>query len=143
MPTKIEWHEKSVGPLQKRVNEIVATLMLAGPVVVRADRERVARQRQWEDQRLEASRREHAAKQETARRRALYRAADDYRTARTLGELIQELERSEPDLNTIIGEHSVADWLAWAKIQRDLLDPTYQGTATFFELINSSREPTL
>jgi hypothetical protein len=141
LPTRIEWHERSVGPLQKQVNDIVAALMLAGPIVVRADHERMAGQRQWEAEQFEVRRRARETKQETARRQALLRAANDYRTARDLGEFIQKLERLEHSPDTMIGERSAADWLAWAKVQRDRLNPVSQGTVAFFESINADQQP--
>lgn len=135
LPSKTEWNEKHDGPLSKNVDGIVQAILLAGPVVVRINNEQRESHRRWKAQLLELEQRRAIAKREAALRHALYEAVSDYRTARDLRELITGLEAGMQDCTIVVGGRAVADWLAWARVQLDLIDPLSHGAARFFEHI--------
>lgn len=138
---KTEWHEKTVGPLEKRTDEIVQAIARVGPAAVQANAERLERQRQSEAERNETRRREQMERQSVKRRRALYRAAAHHRMARDVGELLFELERAPYSASTSVGDLSIFEWLQWAKAEAARLDPLSGGIVTFFKKIDHAAKP--
>lgn len=138
---KTEWHEKKVGPLEKRVDEIAQAIASAGAAAVQANDERLERQHQWEAEQREARNRELLERQSAKRRRALHRAAAHYRMARDVGELLLALERTPYSASTSVGELSISEWLLWAKAEVARLDPLTGGIVTFFEKIDRAAKP--
>ena len=118
-----EWKDEADKPLESHLPEIVATLSLAGPFLVKQRQERLeAEKRQWEeDQRcyLERQRRE----QDQKRWQRFVEFAHQCDQAASVRKLLAELgARPQPE-GVRFGDHSAAEWQAWARHWLEQFDP--------------------
>lgn len=127
-----EWLETENKRLEGMVEDIVATLLLAGPALVkmREEREEESRRRQ-EAERIRQQ-------EETRRRknrnqwRAFIEQADNHENARRARALIEALQQLEADPAAVVGERTLAQWLSWARDQANAIDPLTRGTDALF-----------
>lgn len=123
-----EWKDGAENPVEKALPEIVATLSLAGPYLVKQRQERIeAERRHWE-----AEQKRHAERQQRERDRARWqkflefaRQRDEAASARRL---LTEL-KAQPLPDGQFGDQTAAEWLSWADARLGNFDPISQGPA--------------
>ncbi len=122
-----EWLETDTKRLEGMIEDIIATLLGAGPVLVRMREEREEQSRKRAD--AERQRQEEQARRRKDRNqwRGFIEQSERYETAIRARQLIDALERSAADLDKTVGEKTLAEWLEWARDQADALDPLRRG----------------
>lgn len=127
-----EWLESKSKRLETMVPEIVATLLVAGPALVKLREHREAEKRRYEE--AERLRQTEQAKLRKDRNqwRALVEHAERYETAIKVRNFIGALEGAVIDPTALIGDRSVADWIAWAKARLEAFDPASGGLEAIF-----------
>ncbi|WP_439543308.1 hypothetical protein [Hyphomicrobium sp.] len=127
-----EWLETTTKRFEAMVPDIVATLLLAGPALVklREDREEEKRRREEAERlrQIEQARR----KKDRNQWRSLVEQAERHETATKVRNLLAALERTASDPSVMIGDRSLADWIAWAKAYLEAVDPVCRGVEGIF-----------
>jgi hypothetical protein len=122
-----EWKDGSDNTIENALPEIVATLSLAGPYLVKQRQERLeAEKRRWEaERRRDAERqlREH----DKARWQKLVEFARQRDEAASVRRLLAEL-KAKPQPESQIGGHPSEEWFAWADAWLEQYDPVLLGT---------------
>lgn len=132
LPRRV-WSDTTGQPLEEQVGDILAGLLLAGPLLVKQRRQREEAERQRREE-------EHRRYQEAERRRlddnrwrhftelaARWRQADEVR--RFLAALDQH-----PDVEgSLTNGETMADCLSWARARLAAFDPLAGGPASVFE----------
>ena len=122
------YHDREIGdgaeqPLEQRLNEVFEKIY--GRVVHARERQREseAREREWAERERRAAeaekqRREAEAKREAERKKrvALIEEAQAWQTAKLIRDYLAQLERS--------GSGRSEDWMRWARLVADEMDPT-------------------
>lgn len=131
---RTEWKDGSDNPIENSLPEIVATLSLAGPYLVKQRLERLeAEKRQWEaEQRRYAERQlKESDKARWQKFLDLARQKDEADSARRL---LAEL-KAQPLPEGIFRDRSAVEWLKWADAWLLNYDPMVRGTQKFLERI--------
>lgn len=130
-----EWLETETKRLEGMVEDIVATLLLAGPALVRMREEREEESRRRQE--AERIRQQEETKRRKNRNqwRAFTEQADNHEKARRARALIEALQQLEADPAAVVGERTLAQWLSWAHDQANSIDPLTRGTDALFEEI--------
>lgn len=127
-----EWLETATKPFEAMVPDIVATLLLAGPALVklREDREAERQKREEAERRrqIEQARR----KKERNQWRCLVEHAERHETAVKVRRLLASLQAATNDTSVLIGDRALSDWIAWANAYLDAFDPVGQGVEAIF-----------
>lgn len=135
-----EWDEKKEQRLETMIPDIVATVLKAGPVLVKLQKrsEELAQQR-YEAERL---RREEEVKLRVDKNRllALIDFADRLEVIAKLQRLIEALEQSTVDALTVIGDRPISDWFQWARSHMHTFDPLSKGAAGVFGDISQIKD---
>lgn len=117
-----EWRDSSEKPIEWQLGDAVATLLLAGPHLVRQREARAEIQkRQWDEQHKQKLMRERKQQDENRWRR-LIELAYQRNQAANVRKLVEELERRPQPLESI-GGLSGAEWLDWARRWIERFDP--------------------
>ena len=118
-----EWKDETDKPLESYLPEIVATLSLAGPFLVKQRQERAeAEKRRWEEDHrryLESQRQE----QDHKRWQRFLEFAHQRDQAASVRRLLAELEARPHPEDITIGGLSPGEWLAWAHQWLERFDP--------------------
>lgn len=123
-----EWTDEPARPLERRLAEIAAALVVAGEASFRQglveDREREERHRQW----LEEARLKQLAALREKRLTDLRTSGDLLRQAQDIRELVRRMEQAlqqgdQPDLEVM----QLEKWKHWALAEADAIDPIKSG----------------
>jgi hypothetical protein len=72
-------------------------------------------------------------------RQALIEKAERYQTAQLLQQLITALEQQVHDSAEVVGDRSLAAWMAWARSKVEAIDPLTQGpTGAFTDIAKAA-----
>ena len=121
-----EWKDKPDKPLEQDLPDIIATLSLAGPFLVKQRQERAeAEKRRWEEEHRRYLERERREKDQKRWQRFLQlaRQRDQAASARRL---LAELEARSQPADVTFGGLSSTEWLAWARDWVQRFDPLTQ-----------------
>lgn len=120
-----EWLERDSAPLEAWFAEILATFMVAGPILAeeRRQREDEARRAEEERQRRKQDRNRWRRFSEIAK------AWDEIGTTRRFLQTLRERELPEGEL---VAGRPIAEWLDWAERKLKDADPLEQGLAAVF-----------
>lgn len=132
LPRRV-WSDAADRPLEEQLGEVLAGLLLAGPLLVQQRREREeAEQRRWEEER----RRHEAAERkrlEDNRWRRFAELAARWQQADEVRRFLAALERHPAAAGSLANGDSISDWLAWAHTRLAAFDPMAAGPAGAFE----------
>jgi hypothetical protein len=130
-----EWSEKTCCPLEQQVPDIVKELLRAGPALVRMRREREDEAQR--DREADLRRRHDEAIRQADRNlvRTLVEQAERFQIATLLKQFLDDLEAQTADVSAIVADRSIAEWLAWARSQWEVLCPLQRGAAAVFDVI--------
>jgi len=131
-----EWLESDTHPIEAILPDVAATILAMGPHLAELRREREDAARTAEERRRQAEQERRRQQRESNRWRRLVqfaRASDDVRVARAF--LAELRQRPVPD--DVVGERTVADWLAWAEDRATRSDPLERGVAALFREIDA------
>lgn len=134
-----EWKDEPDKPLEDNLPEIVATLSLAGPFLVKKREERAeAEKRRWEEEHrryLEKQRND----QDLKRRQKFLEFARHRDEAASVRRLLAELEaKPQPD-DFIFDGLSPTEWLAWARDWLARFDPLLREPYDLYEELANIR----
>jgi hypothetical protein len=123
---RCEWKDQPDSPLENALPDIVATLSLAGPFLVKKRQERLeAEKRRWQEEQrryLERQREEQDQKRWQRFLEFSHQCDQAESARRFLAELVA---RPQPE-NVAIGGYSPVEWLAWAHQWLERFDPLMQ-----------------
>lgn len=127
-----EWKDGSDNPIENSLPEIVATLSLAGPYLVKLRQERLEEEkRHWEaEQRRYAER--QLRERDKARWQKFLELARQKDEAASVRRLLAEL-KAQPLPEENFGDRSAVEWLNWADAWLLNYDPIVRGTQKFLE----------
>jgi hypothetical protein len=134
------WNESEARPLEGQLNEILAMLLAAGPLLAERRRQR----EEAEKRRQEEERRRY---QETQRKRLddnRWRGFADHaarwRKAEEIRSFLTALEQHPDAAGTLPDGTLIAEWLAWARERLVRFDPMTRGPAGVFEELKTITE---
>jgi hypothetical protein len=132
-----EWKDQPDRPLENDLPEIVATLSLAGPFLVRQRLERAeAEKRRWEEENRRYRERQ-LREQDEKRWQRFLELAHQCDQAASARRLLTKLKAQPQSEDTKIGGHPPAEWLAWANDWLERFDPLQRAPEEFYgELVN-------
>lgn len=125
-----EWLERDDAPIEDRLGEIVATFLVAGPILAKERRQREERARREEEER-------QRRKQDRNRWRRFSEIAktwDEVGAARRFLQALREVD--QPSVAMVDGK-PVSEWLDWAERKLKAADPIEQGLPAIFQDIAS------
>ena len=130
-----EWLETKDAPMEGLLPAIVATFLLAAPLLVeeRRKREEEARQYQLAEQRRHE--REQRQKLESNRLRRFMEFAEQWQDVRLAREFLTALRTNEIDAKRNIGGKTTLKWVAWVEASLLRADPLEHGAAALFREI--------
>ncbi len=127
------WSDTVGQPLEEQVGDILAGVLLSGPLLVEQRRERENAERQRREE-------EHRRHQETERRRLddnrwrrFTELAARWRQADELQRFLDVLQRHPNEAGSLSDGESVSHWLSWARARLARFDPLAAGSAGVFE----------
>lgn len=130
--TRREWKDGSDNPFENSLPEIVATLSLAGPYLVKLRQERLeAEKRRWEAEQKRYAERQ-LRERDKARWQKFLEFASQRDEAASVRRLLAEL-KAQPLPEGHFGDRSAAEWFNWADAWLENYDPVARGTQTFLE----------
>ncbi|MDI1343207.1 MAG: hypothetical protein PSV22_03780 [Pseudolabrys sp.] len=119
---RTEWKDGSENPIENALPEIIATLSLAGPHLVKQREDRLAAEkRRWEEEqkRYEEQQRRELDQKRWMRFVEFARQRDEAARVRNF---LEEFE-AQPQPDDKFGGHSPDEWLAWAHHWLERFDP--------------------
>lgn len=128
-----EWLESATKPLEEQLPDIVRSLALAGPALVKLREEREeAERRRREAERLRQIEAERRQKERNQWRRfaEIARQWEEVELARRF---LQALEDQQHDPQETVGGRQLGEWLVWARGQVTNHDPLKAGCQGVFE----------
>jgi hypothetical protein len=126
-----EWKDEPDRPLENSLPDIVATLSLAGPYLVKQRKDRLeAEKRRWqEDQRRHIERQERERDQDRWRKFLEFaRQKDEAASVRRL--LVELKAQAQPEGH--FGGRSAVEWLTWADQWLENFDPLLRGPENLY-----------
>jgi hypothetical protein len=127
------WNDTTDQPLEEQVGDILAGLLLAGPMLVQQRREREEaeqRRREEERRRYEAAERKRL---DDNRWRRFVELAARWRQTDEARRFLTALEQHPDAARSLANGDSVSDWLAWAQVRLVAFDPLVAGPTGVFE----------
>jgi len=130
-----EWLESETKALEGQLSDIVRSLALAGPALVKLREEREeAERRRREAERLRQIEAERRQKERNQWRR-FGELARQWEAAARARRFLTVLEGQEHDPEQMVGGRPLREWLTWARDQVERHDPARAGSAGVFENI--------
>jgi hypothetical protein len=134
---KSQWVETNQTKISKLLPEIVGAIIAAGPVLEQAKREREEREQRYRDQ--EARRYEARRLKETDDKRwnAFREFAANWDERTKLLVFLAEAEaRLAVEGDVTSSDLLLSEWIEWAKVRTESLNPLGTGAAKMFEIIS-------
>ena len=132
-PLKKVWLETERRPIGAMLPEIVATLLVLGPVLAERSRRQAAEARLFAERQRVAELERQERQMDDNRFRRLCEIAEGWQRVELARAFIARLREVEPDdLDALIDGRSGADWLDWAAARATELDPVAQGVERVF-----------
>ena len=123
------WTDRPEGPIETQLPEIVATLMLAGPLL----KERRRQREEAERRRFEEERRRYEEQQRLQQDRNRWRhfvgLAHRWQEAEIARQFLAALESKLQDKDAAFDDRSVSEWIEWARARLTEYDPLMAGDA--------------
>lgn len=121
-----EWLERDDAPIEDRLAEIVATFLVAGPIIAKERRQREERARREEEERQ----RRKLDRNRWRRFAEIAKAWDEVGTARRFLQALKEVDQPG---GVLVEGKPVSEWLDWAEGKLKAVDPIEQGITAIFE----------
>lgn len=121
-----EWLERDDAPIEDRLAEIVATFLVAGPIMAKERRQREERARREEEERQ----RRKLDRNRWRRFAEIAKAWDEVGTARRFLQALKEVDQPG---GALVEGKPVSEWLDWAEGKLKAVDPIEQGITAIFE----------
>lgn len=132
-----EWLETETKRFEDQLPDIVRSLALAGPALVkRREEQEAAERRRQEAERLRQIERERRQKKRNQWRR-FGEFAQQWEDAARARQFLSALEGQAHDPEQVIGGRLIREWLAWARDQAGRQDPANAGSSAVFENVAS------
>jgi hypothetical protein len=133
---KYQWVETHKTKISKLIPDIVGAVIAAGPTLEKAKREREEQQQRYREQ--EARRYEARRLKEIDDKRwnRVREFATNWDERAKLLRFLAELEASmaiEGDVS--VSDRLLSEWIGWAKVKAEALNPLGSGAANMFEAI--------
>jgi hypothetical protein len=134
-PLPCIWTETADRPMETLVGDILATLLLAVPLLGQRRRDQAEAHRLRQE--AEHRRRQEAElkRLDDNRWRRFVELAETRRQAETAREFLAALEQYSGGTEVILDGKTISDWLTWARERLDAFDPLRSGPGTVFEEI--------
>lgn len=120
-----EWLERDGAPVEERLPEIIATFMVAGPIMAEERRQRELEARREEEERQ----RRRQDRNRWRRFSEIAKAWDEVGTSRRFLSALRELDLPEGEL---VDGKPITEWLDWADQKLKAADPLGHGIAAIF-----------
>ena len=120
-----EWLERADAPIEDRIAEIVATFMVAGPIMAEEQRQREEQARRAEEER-------QRRKQDRNRWRRFSEIANVWHEVGTARRFLQALREHDLPEDELVEGRSITEWLDWAERKLKDADPLEHGLADAF-----------
>ena len=131
--TRRIWSDTTTQKLEDQVGDILANLILAGPLLIEQRRRREEEERRRREE-------EHRRQQEAERRRLddnrwrrFTELAQRWRQADEVRRFLDALDRHPEVAEALSNSQPVSDWLSWARARLAKFDPLAAGPAGVFE----------
>lgn len=127
------WGDTAGQPLEKQVGDVLAGLLLAGPLLVkqRRDREEAERrQREEEHRRYQEAERKRL---DDNRWRRFTELAARWRQTDEVRRFLDALDQHPDVAGSLANGEAVSEWLSWARARLATFDPLADGPAGVFE----------
>ncbi len=125
-----EWLERDGAPIEDWLAEIVATFLVAGPIMAEERRQREEQARRQEEER-------QRRKQDLNRWRRFAEIAKAWDEVGTARRFLQALRDVDQPGGVMVEGKPVFEWLDWAERKLRAADPIEQGVAAIFEDISN------
>lgn len=120
-----EWLERDDAPIEDRLAEIVATFMVAGPIMAEERRRREEQARREEEER-------QRRKQDRNRWRRFAEIANAWDEVGTARRFLQAMREADQPGGVMVEGKPVSEWLDWAERKLKAADPIEHGIAAVF-----------
>lgn len=136
------WQDGRKGMIEDRVDDIVATLLAAFPMMAAAREQAEERQRLRETEERRRQMLAQELKLDRDRFRCFLERAGRWREAELARDFLMALRAAIPDSSLEIGGRPAAEWLEWAQRHVQAHDPLTQGSSAVFRSIAEVTERT-
>jgi hypothetical protein len=132
---KGEWSDTEKRPLEQAVQEIMSALWATGPALVEQHRKREEERRHYQAQQKLRWESEQQRQLDECRWSVVANLALRAELLSKVESLLDELEATAPDLDEIVGDRSLHQWIAWTRHRCIELNPRKIGCKKIFEKI--------
>lgn len=115
--------------------EIVATLAVAGPLLVERTKQRLEEHRRWEEAQHQRWLAEQARQKDANQWRRFLELAQHWEQAKQARAFILEIKTQIEDPEQEVDAATLTEWLAWARQWADTHDPLNGSASELFEQI--------
>jgi len=127
------WTETPERPMEDMVGDILAALLVAGPLLTQRTREREEEHRRRQEEERRRRQEAERKRQDDNRWRRFTELAEMRRQADDATRFLAALEQYSGDAGTLLDGKTISDWLAWAKGRLAAFESLTSGPQRVFE----------
>jgi hypothetical protein len=132
---KREWSDSEARRLEDAIPEIIETLLATGTIIAELQRQREDDHRRYQEEMMMLRKQEEQQKLDDSRWAVLLEFASRAEKIPQLERLLDDLEAAAGDLEDVVGDRTLREWLAWCRWRCQELDPRRRSLQAIFESV--------